>query len=87
MRKRKSERVKKIKIKKIRKERLHTFLYPAMEQCKQSPSHSGCFKLEKRSSTIHQIEGLMNWRGHPKMVMKRQTLPLPDTVCQPQPVT
>jgi hypothetical protein len=59
------------KFKKPRKERLHTFLYSAMEQSEQSPSYSGCFKLEKRSSNIHQTERLMNWRGHPKVVMKR----------------
>jgi len=68
MRKRKSERGEKIKkLEKLRRERLHTFLYPAMEQCEQS----GCFKLEKRSSNIHQTEGLINWRGHPKMVLER----------------
>jgi len=40
MRKRKSERGEKIKkLEKLRRERLHTFLYPAMEQCEQSPSH------------------------------------------------
>jgi hypothetical protein len=69
MRKRKSERGKNYN-KKI-KERLHTFLYPATEKRVQLPAHSGCFKLEKRSSSIHQTEGLMDWRGHPKMMMKR----------------
>jgi len=65
MRKRKSERGEK-NFKKLRKERLHTFLHPAMEQCEQSPSYSGCFKLENRSSNIHHTEGLMNWRGASK---------------------
>jgi hypothetical protein len=58
-----------------------------MEQREKSASHSGGFNFEKRSSNTHQTEGCMNLREYPKMVMKRKTLSLPETECQPQPMT